>query len=251
MLTRLHWDVKEYKKQHFPVKVTCCPDLKLEFNGTRVLDMPVYMHDQGWHIPDSIQGYKSLIESAKQHEMQYYHDVNVRNNNDEKTNQRDVKFRYIYITIDQRVVQPGQCQRRPGYHADSFAPNLDKACQDKELVDHTYIYCDALPTEFISGPFEIEQTMTDEEVLAVFEKQSVDKNITTAGTHCLLMLTPFVIHRTAINHTQLPIPRTFVKISFSTKQFRREGNTHNDLFDYAWEMKPRSCSQRNHPFVSN
>ena len=34
--------------------------------------------------------------------------------------------------------------------------------------------------------------------------------------------------------------RTFIKITVSKNQFRLKGNAHNYLFDYDWEMIPRT-----------
>ena len=198
-----------------------------------VLDFPIYMPDQGWKIPVWIEHhFGSIIDQVRKHENQY----------------EDFEDRYVYITVDQRWLTPNTHHRRPGFHSDGFALNLAEAVKNQEVVDHTYIVSDVLPTEFIFGGFPLQSFHTDEEALEVFESESINRPIGTFPCSTLLMLTPYVIHRTPFYNGIEPIRRTFIKISVSKRQFRRQGNTHNDLFHYDWVMLPRHQQKRNHPY---
>jgi hypothetical protein len=282
MQRRLHWDLEimQSGKHGMPVKVCELPlpeksskqsDLFLRCLSCenseqkentqklcfpRVLDMPLHMPGHGWRIPEWIQKhFGNIIDQVSAHEKQYegYDD------------------RYVYITIDQRSLNSNSYHRRPGFHSDGFASNLSQAIKEQTVVDHTYVICNVLPTEFVTGGFPLEIYYTDEEALAMFEREAIGRPIVTfpsvvenltkstttdieeKGTsvlttsHPLLMLTPYVIHRTPF--VSYPVQRLFVKVSVSQHQFCREGNTHNDLFDYDWIMYPRDGKKRNHPYV--
>jgi hypothetical protein len=125
---------------------------------------------------------------------------------------------------------------------------LAQAVENKQVVDHTYVMSDVLPTEFVFGGFSLNASHTDEEALEVFASEAKNRPVVTFPPSTLLMLTPYVIHRTPLYDGTEPIRRTFIKVSVSERQFCRQGNTHNDLFDYDWVMHARDDQKRNHPY---
>ena len=221
--------------------------------GVRVLDMPISMPGVGLRFPETIWPFSPIITTALSNDVQYY---------------PSFASMYVYVTIDQKHVQAGGYGRRPGAHSDGYiatddrqldiiAENADAIADvievEQSYITHTYIWHDSVPTEFFNVPFPLSNG-SDEGSLRRFDEIADacrPDEIVTYPNKSLLMLTPYVVHRCAV------VPedtyRTFVKVSVSDKQWRREGNTHNDLFDYDWSMDKRSPSkvdpmQRNTPW---
>lgn len=210
------------------------------FNTCNVLDMPIRLARDGTiALPMYLEQYRPIVDRVIEHES-WFADNNEHN---------------MYITVDTRDARPNKTQRRPGAHLDAYVPQPDA----DETITHTYIAYSALPTEFFPEPFTIDRTLSCDQLLASFDSQldarAKARNCTVSNLahryppNLLLMLTPMVLHRAAINSTDQPVRRTFVKISVSKKKYNREGNTRNVLLDYDWVMAPRSTYSRNHPFT--
>lgn len=147
---------------------------------------------------------------------------------------------HIYLTVKRNFASPGNPLNRPGWHCDGFGTE-----------DINYIWTDAFPTRIWEGdprsilsqginPSHV-QSLNQFETLA----RSQPGGIREIETNTLVRLDPYVIHTTP----EIPAPggmRTFVKISFSRHRYNLEGNSHNYLIDYDWEMHPRDVL-RNDP----
>jgi len=75
------------------------------------------------------------------------------------------------------------------------------------------------------------------------ESQALEENNITYPNNTLLGLDPFVVHKVGPYVEGI---RTFFKLTFSKDIFNLENNSHNYMFAYDWEMKPRK-EQRNVP----
>ena len=136
--------------------------------------------------------------------------------------------RYVYLTVKRLFVTPEYKGQRPGWHCDGFGTD-----------DITYLWCDALPTEFCVQPFEL--SPDDQLSLKQMEEQANPARIRTYAPGTLLRLTERVVHRTS--PAAYEGMRTFVKISLSRDQWALEGNSHNHLFDYDWLPQERSATR--------
>ena len=133
---------------------------------------------------------------------------------------------YVYLTVKTMYVTAESPGNRPGWHIDGFQSN----------GDINYIWYDANPTEFaiqefVNIPDDDKMSMVD------IEAQIKPDCIKTYPNRTLLRLDESVVHRVSPN--PVACKRTFIKITTSEHQFRNEGNSHNYLFDYFWEPKPR------------
>jgi len=242
-MQRKLWDASHFNEINLPEVVgKVHEDMFSKFNNVRVLDMPVYMPDQGWRIPDNVMQFIEPIALASQHERRY--------GDFEKDH-------YVYITIDQKTVVKGKTGRRPGAHSDSYietqGQQIDLTHESAEAiaeetgeVSHTYIIYDKNPTEFFSAPFPLNDTSCNGS-LRTFDEIADSATPITYPCYTLLKLDPFVVHRCSL--VTETANRTFVKVSISRKKYARKGNTVNPMFDYDWEMTARSPSERNHPWV--
>jgi len=136
---------------------------------------------------------------------------------------------YVYITCH-NLFQADAPYNRPGYHADGFGTN-----------DINYIWSNKQPTIFNDGPFSL--SVDDTKSMQEMEDQARQENDYCYNDNSLVRLTPKDVHKVG---TFVPGMRCFFKISFSKDQYRLEGNTHNYLLDYDWNMLPRK-KERNTP----
>ena len=240
--TRKNWDVSEFAKVNLPEVVGMVdPATFAQFNGIRVLDLPIHMPGQGWAIPKEITQFAEAIQLAMRCEEGF----------------GELDEHYVYITVDQKIVQDGKTGRRPGAHSDAYIETkgaqvdltletADVIAEEEGEVSHTYVICDKFPTEFFNVPFPLTDTSC-EGSLKTFDEAADASDAVTYDPFTLLRLDPYVVHRCAVcTETS---ERTFVKISVSRKHYARKGNTVNEAFNYNWELSARSPSERNHPWA--
>ncbi|MDR0266000.1 MAG: hypothetical protein LBJ04_22495 [Sphingobacterium sp.] len=143
---------------------------------------------------------------------------------------------YIYLTAKCLYIKSGENLNRMGWHCDGFMSE-----------DINYIWCDCIPTEYVTGNFELIQHHREsiEQMNRLFYKSEPLK----CKPNSIYRLDETVIHRCDYNHSKDAVLRHFVKVSFSKEKYNLKGNSHNYLLDYNWEMKDRDYS-RNHPVKS-
>lgn len=225
-----------------------------------LMDLPIKMPGTDVMIPHELEQFKEFIEKVFLHE---------------KVINKSIHDWYAYICVDQRPVEPGKPQRRPGAHADSFPTGRVDMIRDSDSI---YIAYDCMPTEFCHGNFafgpnvyvvdndcpnldriasicdgKIEfkpfRTVSNESILKHFEGNT--RFVRTYDPYQILHMDSGHVHRVAFNNSDKTIPRTFVKITFSPDIFNRFGNDHNCLFDYNWPFYQRLLERNNSSITSN
>jgi len=177
---------------------------------------PVKMPGSGFKYEQRLRPYIKLAIAAMGHE------INVQGGNDAHGR---LYNSYIYLTVRHQMFPAGLNHNRPGWHSDGYGTD-----------DINYIYYDNTPTEFCIQEYK-DVPEHDSLSLEYFEKESKIENIKTYPCNTLLRLDERHIHRVAVK--QEAGSRLFVKISFSDKEYRLKGNTHNYLFDYDWSLAER------------
>lgn len=143
-------------------------------------------------------------------------------------------FEYkIYLTAKCLYVKGGKNLNREGWHCDGFMSE-----------DINYIWCDCIPTEYVTGSFELIQD--HKESIEQMNKLLHKSDPLKCKPNSIYRLDETVIHRCDYNHSKDAVLRHFVKVSFSKEKYNLKGNSHNYLLDYNWEMKDRDA-YRNHP----
>ncbi|SEG75577.1 hypothetical protein [Sphingobacterium lactis] len=140
---------------------------------------------------------------------------------------------YIYLTAKCLYVPSGENLNRFGWHCDGFMTE-----------DINYIWCDCIPTEYVTGEFELVQD--HEESIDQMNRLFYHSEPLKCKPNSIYRLDEKVIHRCDYNRSRNAILRHFVKVSFSKEKYNLKGNSHNYLLDYDWEMKERDA-HRNHP----
>mmetsp|Transcript_3685 Transcript_3685/g.5447 ORF Transcript_3685/g.5447 Transcript_3685/m.5447 type:complete len:304 (-) Transcript_3685:46-957(-) len=147
---------------------------------------------------------------------------------------------FAYLTFDEGPVPSNVPPRHGGIHVDGFQGSR---VSPKHPLNHTFILYDALPTSFY--PHVSFDTSSLNPSKDHFFKEFERRHASSATplffpSYSLLLLNPYCWHASTPSSSSIP-HRVFMRVSFSTRQFDRLGNTHNPLFDYSWSMVPRSC----------
>lgn len=149
----------------------------------------------------------------------------------------DIMNAYVYVTARRGWATPGNPLNRPGWHCDGFGTD-----------DLNYVWFDRWSTRFWVSD-EVPEISPDHQVsLLQFEQLAAGRPecIFDASTHALYRLTPYVIHDVPVIPDGEQGMRSFLKVSVSEHRYNLQGNSHNHLFDYGWEMWPRDVA-RNDP----
>lgn len=142
-----------------------------------------------------------------------------------------LRYYYYYLTVKHMWVQG--YGNRPGWHIDGYLSD-----------DVNYIWSDCNPTEFCVQQFDLSKD--HEKSLQEMEEQADPRCCVSAAPNELLRLTPDMVHRTV--PSEVPILRTFIKISCSNNKYNLKGNASNPVLQVSLgEMVERGQS-RNHPF---
>lgn len=131
---------------------------------------------------------------------------------------------YVYLTAKKLFQTPNNSFNRSGYHSDGFLTD-----------DINYIWSDKFPTIFNIGEFNL--TLDDFISMSEMESQAKKENEVVFPNNQVIRLNQYNIHKVGeITENSL---RTFAKLSFSKDKYDLEGNSHNYLIDYKWDLKKR------------
>ena len=148
---------------------------------------------------------------------------------------------YVYLTVKHMIHQEGCSVNRPGWHSDGFGTD-----------DVNYVWYDGHPTEFAIGDFEEYDPVPENDSLSLdhFDRWALflylDNKVEFKNypEKVLIKMDQYVVHR--VSEKPFTGTRCFVKISVSKNKYDLQGNSHNHLFNYDWDMKPRVAT-RNQP----
>lgn len=187
-----------------------------------VVDLPIKMPGSGeYRLPREFACLEKLLRYLSSIE----HQINPRVNQDY----------HAYLTVDTREVKAGTTQRSPGAHVDGFQGDR---IQPKVPVDHSFLLSTGLPTLFHQQPFEVSSLdPRHDDFFLEFQRQLDPRKTRTYPDQTILFIDPYVVHSAAV--ASVDCQRTFVRLSFSVRQFDRLGNGINPLFDYHWKMVSR------------
>ena len=136
-------------------------------------------------------------------------------------------FRYAYISARKGWATPDNPLNRPGWHADGFGS-----------TDLNFVWWRGPGTRFAVQDFDVD----DDHVrsLEQFAEQVDDANVLTGNAGTVYMLTPDIVHATPLIEPP-GCSRQYIKVSLSDQRYNLKDNSHNYLYDYDWEMHPRSA----------
>lgn len=191
----------------------------------RVLDMPIKFPGSNYRIPKELSHLSSLILKIVSHE----HLINDQIDN-----------YYCYLTLDKRIVTKGMTTRKSGIHVDGFQ---GARLGEKLPVDHSYIIANNNPTIFYNHEFKVNKSWDKNchNYFEGFEKQKQENLAITYPNNTVLLMDAYCLHEAPLVEEELF--RTFLRLSFTVREFDRLGNAHNPMFYYHWEMYPRDIQK--------
>lgn len=136
------------------------------------------------------------------------------------------KSMFVHITIDNKVVQPKETHRYPGYHGDGLQ---GAKFREKDLCEHSYIVVDREPTVFALQPFFVAHL--NDARYNIFKE--FDRQITpgtplfrTLPNHVYL-IDPYMVHCSPF--MQETGSRTFIRITTTPEELLVPKNTVNPM----------------------
>lgn len=194
------------------------------FTGIRCLDMPIKMAgNKEYRIPIELAQFREPISNMIAFEHAH--------------NPESFNF-YAYLTIDQSVTTDREYHREPGLHVDGFQGARIKP---KVWCDRSYIVMDSDCPSFWNQSFETVENMNDatENIFHEFDRTRHYSSEIKMQPYEIYFMDCYAVH--SANKIKNPI-RTFLRLSYSVRQYDRLGNSHNHCFDYKWEMFERSIA---------
>jgi hypothetical protein len=219
------WNEDQFEKINLPKNLYSLTQeeisLYTQTNDIRILDMPIKFPGTDYRLPKEVQFLKDIIKKAISHE----HVINP-----------NINDYYCYLTFDRRLVSKGKTTRKAGLHVDGFQ---GARLGDKLPIDHSYLLHSDLATLFYNQPFKVHNSWDKNchNYFEGFEKQKLLSNVVTYPNNSWLLIDAYCLHEApmVLEDTY----RTFLRLSFTVREFDRLGNAHNPLFNYDWEMFPR------------
>ena len=140
--------------------------------------------------------------------------------------------RYIYVTVDQGWVEPGDTQRTAGWHIDGLQGDEVPV---KRAGDCQVIWSDALPTEYTTQKFDIEGLdVSKHNVFEWLAKQVSDVEIRSFAPNWAVLHSSYLVHRAAVARERTY--RRFVRISFTHIPVTSKKMTVNEFMPYNYQI---------------
>jgi hypothetical protein len=235
ILDELHsvWDITKFITARSPLAIGDAPDrAPFEKHVIRVLDMPIKLAGSNeYRIPHEITPFLGTIKQI----INYEHSI--------LTPEQLLAY-HAYITIDQSYVKAGTMQRKPGTHVDGFQ---GARIHPKTIINHSYVVSNGTPTLYYPQSFNF--TAVDERIHDCFLEMDAQANNESAfktNHYQIYLMNAYTVHRAVTAETNCF--RTFLRISYDTKEFDRLGNTVNYMLDYNWKMVPREVQSSLIPY---
>lgn len=156
----------------------------------------------------------------------------------ENSHNSAVKDFYAYITVDQSTLGDKKYHREPGLHVDGYQ---GARINPKTWCDRSYIVNDCDCPVFWNQAFESVETLDDSKKNIFYEFDRTGHYSAKIKTvpYDIYFMDSYTVHSA---EPALSQKRTFLRLTFSVKQFDRLGNSHNNCFDYKWEMFERDVA---------
>lgn len=140
-----------------------------------------------------------------------------------------------YITVDCKEVDVEEQQRHGGLHVDGFqGARIDP----KTKITRNYVVTTNGGTRFYPQPFVV----VDETKFNVFQGFDLQaKDYIIAPENVVHFMDAYTVHESGIADRKGL--RTFLRVTFDIKDFDREGNTHNAMLNYHWNMVARKVHE--------
>lgn len=202
---------------HPPVALPQIDTSALAQEYQRCLDMPIRLAgEEKFHVPDEWADLVPLIQQI----------VGV-----EQAHNPHWQDYFTYMTVDCKHVEPNEQQRHGGLHVDGFQGERHPI---KHKITRNYVLTTNGGTRFYPQRFVVADPSRFN-VFQGFDLQAERYDIAEENT--VYFMDAYTVHESGIaSRSGL---RTFLRVTFDLKEFDREGNTHNSMLEYDWDMVTR------------
>lgn len=221
------FNVAEFAQLHPPVLLDGRLGVDLftcEAYALRILDLPVGLPSaRRWYLPDYVERFLPFIAhcEAAMHGRRL--------------------GRYVYLTVDQGLVKRGTTQRVPGCHVDGFQ---GVRVTPKVEPDISFVVSNTLPTVFYP-----EQTWdvagldpATDDFFAAFTAQADEERAWRPPPYRVVECSAYTVHRADVAPHDLV--RTFLRLTYSVREFDRFGNNVNPLLGKLWDYHSRETPKQ-------
>ena len=221
------WDQSKFNTPRSPLIVSAGLQDKAAFSKAGVVsvsDMPIRFPGTEYRLPAELAQFEEAVRAC----ADFAHAAN-----------SEIDDYYAYLTIDQKKVAKGRTQRGTEPHSDSIqGPRISP----KTRVEHTFLCVDRDPPMVYEQGFDLNGYDADRYFLnPIFAEQADPEKAVCPEPYSMILMDAYTVHQ-AVPSTQSS-DRTLFRLVYSTREFDRLGNTHNDMFDYDWDMVPRPFPQ--------
>jgi hypothetical protein len=194
-------------------------------NGIEFYALPIKFPSSEYRVPIELAAIECILNECASFE----HAINPR-----------IDEYYGYLSICKSYVRAGDRQLTSGLHSDGIqGPRIDP----KVAIDHGYQVSDSDPTEFFPRPVDMSGIDVNRHSLdAVFEMRVDTAHPLVYPVGTIVMFDAYCVHRAV--PAKKSGWRALVKLAYSVRQYDRNGNAINTLFeeDYlsqGWQFQNR------------
>jgi hypothetical protein len=216
------WDLDRFAAPQRPSLVGWAAPGFSTRRHVRILDMPIKLAGSNeYRLPQMLLPWQSTIKQIVETEHGFNPDV--------------LDF-YAYLTVDQGFVNQGHTQRQGGCHVDGFQ---GARLPQKNRINRSYVVSDRDTTICFLQKFLVQKL--DEarhDFFLEFDLQADWRSAWRPEPYQIMLMNAYNVHQAA--EVSEDCYRTFLRLSYDVREFDRLGNTHNPMFEYQWEMVPRT-----------
>ena len=192
---------------------------------TRISSLPLKFPRSDYRVPNELACIHNILERC----IAFEHSINP-----------DTDDYYAYLTLHRTEVALGEVQRGAVIHSDGIqGPRI----QPKAPIERGYALVDNFPPRFFTHAFDMDGVDVNRHLLdPVFETQADIVQSLTFPTDAIVLFDTYCVHQALPATTNGP--RTFLRLTYSTRQYDRLGNSVNHLFEEeyeteSWDFQPR------------
>ena len=238
---------------HMPVKLSKSKCSELNTQGRVGADDAKFSETKSY-VPVEFEYLVPFITHAMDHEVAF--------------NPYFFEHYYLFVSVSHSDVEPNQMQRRGGWHVDGHQGyERIQESGTKLPTDRQYTISNVLPTEYVTQSFcfdklreylEMEccsmdsvnfQHVLETHVGREIELKGESVCVRAAKPNTMTFFNPYVVHKAAVNMTDKPVRRTFVRLLFSVYPRDRLGDSVNPLFGPIYPMKIKVITDIHEPDV--
>ncbi len=219
-------DLEHWNPERFQVQQTADPigeiSNKQQFSSSVLssLNMPIKLPGGTVKCPYQNRGVREFVERCVKH--------------NQSVNPRFDQC-HLYLTVDQRIVEPGKSQRRGGAHFDGMQGVRHNV---KLPMYQNYIVSDYNPTTLYNQPFDA-RGLSDKHHnwFHELEKQVDKSRVATAKPYEIYFMSGYHMHESPIAAAMKA--RTFMRLGVSYQIGDKTGETKNPQIHTNWKQVDR------------